>query len=103
MTMRIFDDWLVQINTQMKKANRKIILFLDNASSHSHSELSNITLQFFPPNMTSVLQPLDQGIIQAVKLKYRKKQMEHWILKIDECKTLVNLARADKEWEIIIL
>lgn len=56
----------------MIKENRKIIMFLDNAASHPNDEYSNIKLAFLPPNTTSVLQPLDAGIIQAFKLSYRK-------------------------------
>ncbi|XP_049771006.1 tigger transposable element-derived protein 6-like [Schistocerca cancellata] len=35
--------------------------------------LSNIKVQFFPPNATSRLQPLDQGIISLIKRAYRKR------------------------------
>ena len=53
-----------------------MIIILDNSSSHvvssakidksggfSTLELSNTNLVFLPPNVTSVNQPLDQGII----------------------------------------
>ena len=52
------------------------MLFLDNASSHPTAEYSNKKLQFFSPNTTSLLQPMDQGIIQATKLKFRKLQWQ---------------------------
>ena len=41
-----------------------------NASCHTAPEnmsLTNISVKFFPPNVTSLIQPLDQGIIRAVK------------------------------------
>ena len=48
----------------MRKRNKKVLLFLDNCTSHiMDNELSNVKLIFFPSNITSVLQPLDQGII----------------------------------------
>ena len=62
-----------------------MILFLDNAPCHPHIQLDNIKLQFFPPNITSLLQPMDQGIIQSVKLKYRKKQLQFLIKQMDKC------------------
>ena len=34
---------------------------------------SNINIQYFPPNLTSIIQPLDQGIINSFKIKYRKQ------------------------------
>lgn len=45
---------------------KKILLFLENALS-----LLNLQLKFLPPNTTSKTQPMDMGIIQAMKLKFR--------------------------------
>lgn len=45
---------------------KKILLFLENALS-----LWNLQLKFLPPNTTSKTQPMDMGIIQAMKLKFR--------------------------------
>lgn len=53
-----------------KKQIRKIILFLDNATSHPDLKLKNINLIFLPPNTTSHCQPLDQFIIQNFKVIY---------------------------------
>jgi hypothetical protein len=33
--------------------------------------MGNLEVLFFPPNMTSVVQPMDQGIIKNVKHHYR--------------------------------
>ncbi|XP_071952507.1 tigger transposable element-derived protein 4-like [Antedon mediterranea] len=73
MTGALFDDYLTDLNNQMMFQGRNILLFLDNASSHVGLEKSNIKLAFLPPNTTSVLQPLDQGIIKAFKSRYRAK------------------------------
>ena len=75
MTSGVFETWLKKLNREMAFEKRKM-LFLDNASSHPTVEYSNVKLQFFPPNTTSVLQPMDQGIIQATKLKFRKLQQQ---------------------------
>ncbi|CAB4483620.1 unnamed protein product [Rhizophagus irregularis] len=48
---------------------------MDNAKCHdcdNISNLSNIKIYFLPPNTTSHLQPLDQGIIYSLKAQYRK-------------------------------
>lgn len=50
-----------------------MLLFVDNAASPSHLKLKNVELVFFPPNMTSQCQSLDQGIIQRFKKLYHRK------------------------------
>ena len=47
-----------------------------HGSQDSQPELRNVSILFFPPNTTSRLQPLDAGIIAAIKLRYRRRQME---------------------------
>ncbi|CAF4213616.1 unnamed protein product [Rotaria sordida] len=80
MNTKIFDEWLLDLNLSMKQQNRKIILFMDNAPCHpTDIELSHVKLQFFPPNTTSKLQPLDQGIIRSFKTYYRKQVVKYVI------------------------
>ena len=45
--------------------NQKSLLFIDNALSHTESELSNIRLVFLPANTRIITQPLDQWIIKT--------------------------------------
>ncbi|GFT75932.1 tigger transposable element-derived protein 6 [Trichonephila clavipes] len=64
MTTELFNEWLVSLNSDMKREKRHILLFLDNCTVHNNVlPLSNVKLRIFPPNSTSKLQPLDQGII----------------------------------------
>jgi hypothetical protein len=53
-------------------------------------ELSNMTLVFLPPNVTSVVQPLDQGIIASFKIQYKKKLL-CWVLSQYDDATLKDL------------
>jgi hypothetical protein len=66
-------------------------MLLDNASSHVVSSakvgkshdfstlgLNNMTLVFLPPNVTSIVQPLDQGIIAYFKIQCNKKLLQ-WV------------------------
>ena len=72
MTSDIFASWLERFNKKMNAKKRHVLLLLDNAPCHpSTQSLSNVSLQFLPPNTTSVLQPLDLGIIQNMKCHYR--------------------------------
>lgn len=71
MQRSIFQAWIRQVNQEMQKKRRNILLLVDNASSHKleeGEELSNIRLYFLPPNTTSHLQPIDQGIIRSFKV-----------------------------------
>ena len=81
---RVFTNWLNHFNRNMARADRNILLLMDNAASHASAEdevqrelygpktieLSNITNLFLPPNTTSKIQPLDAGIIAAFKAHY---------------------------------
>ena len=65
--MTSFLTWIKDVNQEMKRKWRHILMFLDNASSCGDCQLSNVTFKFLPANTTSHLQPLDQGIIRAFK------------------------------------
>lgn len=63
---------------------KKCLLLLDNAPSHpSVGTLNAVSdsceVKFLPPNVTSLIQPMDQGIIEKVKKAYRHK-LPHEIL-----------------------
>ncbi|KAG0437308.1 Tigger transposable element-derived protein 6 [Dictyocoela muelleri] len=86
MTTLIFKDWLENLNNKMRSENRKILLTLDNASVHLVStEYSNVEL-FFSPNVSSVIQPCDQGVIKAFKTYYRSLLSNKIIFDLDNPK-----------------
>ena len=45
----------------------------------------------FPPNTISRLQPMDAGIIQSVKLHYRKRMLRYVLKKMDKQQTASEL------------
>jgi hypothetical protein len=77
----------------MKNLNRKIILFLDNATCHPDIKLTNIQLSFLPPNTSSVCQPLDLGVIKAFKAQYRKKLLRHIQANLDNASSSSELTK----------
>ncbi|UYV63589.1 hypothetical protein LAZ67_2004890 [Cordylochernes scorpioides] len=81
MTSSIFQEWLLQLNKQLVSERSRILLLLDNATSHCvpNDGLSNIKIHFLPPNMTASLQPLDSGIIKSFKAQYRKLQLQKMV------------------------
>lgn len=83
MNKELFKEWFekqfVPAVTHFNKTNNlpnRALLLLDNAPSHPDvSELTNgeIKAVFLPPNVTSLLQPMDQGVLQNMKLAYKKR------------------------------
>ena len=54
----------------------KAILFIDNAPSHPGVEellSGDIRVKFLPPNVTALLQPMDQGVLENIKRVYRRQ------------------------------
>uniref|UniRef100_A0A8C3XKF6 HTH CENPB-type domain-containing protein n=1 Tax=Chelydra serpentina TaxID=8475 RepID=A0A8C3XKF6_CHESE len=74
MTGEIFINWLQKWDRQLCWQSRKICLFLANRSIHPQGVvLTNIQLEFLPPNATSSMQPMAQGVIENMKGHYRSK------------------------------
>lgn len=87
MTSAIFEKWLRDWDAQLKLKQRKILLLIDNCPAHPNvPNLQCIKLVFLPPNVTSILQPMDQGIIKALKMQYRKMQVLEMLRSIEEKK-----------------
>ena len=69
----------------MHSQKRKVLLVVDNCSAHEkiQPQLKATELLFLPPNATTKLQPLDQGIIQNIKVHYRTANLLKLIAHID--------------------
>lgn len=77
---------LTKLNNRMKRDDRHIVLFIDNAPCHPQSlkgMFSNIEVQFLPANTTSRTQPLDAGIIKTWKVYYRRKLLRYIVSQIE--------------------
>lgn len=72
MTKEIFERYFKQINKTMMKDDRKIMVLIDNCMAHKIDDFSNVKFVFLPPNTSSLIQPLDMGVIRNFKLKYRQ-------------------------------
>ncbi|GFW53006.1 tigger transposable element-derived protein 6 [Trichonephila clavipes] len=108
MTTELFNEWLVQLNSDMKREKRHILLFLDNCTVHNNAPpLSNVKLQFFPPNSTSKLQPLDQGVIHNFKTFYRREVVKSVLYNLENQQNvttisiLTALIMIDKAWRVV--
>ena len=97
MEAEILEEILWKLNGRLRRENRKTILFLDNAPCHPEDldeKFTQIKIVFLPKNTTSRLQPLDLGIIQALKLKYYKRLLTHVVSKIEECSSASEVCKS---------
>lgn len=80
MTAEIFEHWLKNefapraLQYVHTFGESEVLLLVDNFSGHQCKELpKGVHLQFFPPNCTSLIQPMDQGVCAALKRHYIKR------------------------------
>lgn len=76
-TLALFEDWFthhfvpeVERYCVANNIPFKILLILDNAPGHPafiDDFNPNINVAYLPPNTTSILQPMDQGVIASIK------------------------------------
>lgn len=79
-----FIEWLQRWDRELDKTKKAIILVLDNCTTHPNVSLKNIKLKYLPPNITSLIHPLDMGVIQYLKVKYRATLVNYILEKIEE-------------------
>ena len=83
MDLDLFQDWfnnhfVLEVHANFRKEglpeDSKVLLLLDNCRAHPpSSELrkGNVFTMFLPPNVTSLIQPMNQGIIQNFIANYK--------------------------------
>ena len=93
MDREIFEMWFhdkfvprVKHFCRERRIEYKGLLLLDNAPSHPSTEKlqsadGKVTAMFLPPNTTSVIQPMDQGVLAPLKLCYRKSLLRYVVAK----------------------
>ena len=85
MTATLFLKWMHQCfipeakkYLEEKDLPFKVLLLIDNAPGHPEACTTcddNVEVIFLPKNTTSLIQPLDQGIIKCIKAAYINKTM----------------------------
>lgn len=86
MTNKIWVSIIKEFDSKMLKQKRKVLLLVDNAACHKLDEsiqLTNVDLKFLPANTTSIIQPLDQGIIRCFKAYYRQNIVRRQLLALE--------------------
>lgn len=95
MSSEIFIDWydntfIPEVKKRQNEMGKEgnVLLLLDNAPTHPSAELlerenGKFKVKFLPPNVTSLLQPMDQSVIETLKRLYRKQLLRR-LLSVDE-------------------
>ena len=83
-----FFMWLQQFDDHIVRTpGRNVLLFVDNCSAHGAPtnlpELRHIRIDFLLKNTTSILQPVDLGVIAWIKLRYKQMIVQHAVDLID--------------------
>ncbi len=106
MDTSIFTDWFhkhfvpqVKRYLQSKSILEKAVLVLDNAPSHPAastliSDDKNIKCLYLPPNVTSLVQPMDQGVLENVKRRYKRQLLRKLLLGSAEHESFIEFAKS---------
>ena len=85
----LFEEWVRKLDSSIRPQSKKVALLIDSCPAHPKiKNLMKINLIFLSPNTTSVLQPMDQGVIRSLKAHYRKKVVRLCIKAVDSKKPL---------------
>ncbi|GBM93062.1 Tigger transposable element-derived protein 4 [Araneus ventricosus] len=89
MTTTIWETHIRKQDSQFSRQERNVVIIVDNCTAHNQPEhLKAIEIVFLPPNVTALLQALDQGIIRDFKRKYKKMLVKDLIKVLDKNETL---------------
>lgn len=95
MSQKIFVEWYDDIFIPTVKAHQKangfsgnVVLLLDNAPTHPKQETlvrenGRFRVQYLPPNVTALIQPMDQAVIATLKKRYRKTILEKHLINFE--------------------
>lgn len=86
MSTTLFSEWfkngfVPNVKSLLLKSKNlpiKALLLVDNAPTHPQNlQNGDIIVRFVPPNVTSLIQPLEQGVIKTFKRHYREAFLRH--------------------------
>ncbi|KAK0168148.1 hypothetical protein PV327_001976 [Microctonus hyperodae] len=90
-----FSEFVPKVTLYLKSKNLpiKAVLLVDNCLSHPRKLQmgTNIRVIFLPPNTSALIQPMDQGVLQYLKLKYRFLIMEHIVNNVNNGEGLMEV------------
>ena len=84
--LRKFIKW-----KRARHGRQKVVLIWDNAPGHTaatHPFEDELVVLALPPNVTALHQPMDQGVIAALKRRYKARVLENLIAVYDNATSL---------------
>ena len=106
MNSKIFHAWFHNsfIPTVRKELSSLLlepeaVLVLDNFPAHPNeedliSDDGNITTLYLPPNVTSLIQTMDQGVLVALKSRYKKILLQRLLIEDENDVSLINFLKS---------
>jgi hypothetical protein len=85
---------------------KKAILLLDNCRAHPPAEELRtsdgmIFVMYMPPNLTPLIQPMDQNALRLTKLYYRKSLLSHIVSEeVGDAIMKLNLKKMDSKFDL---
>ncbi|CCE61286.1 hypothetical protein TPHA_0A02040 [Tetrapisispora phaffii CBS 4417] len=76
LTSSLFHDWLVSWDKRLVANNRKIVIILDDSSSHRVVNLKLKNIELFFASSNSKFLPFNWGVMDEFKTRYRIKQYQ---------------------------
>ncbi|XP_008554234.1 jerky protein homolog-like [Microplitis demolitor] len=109
MTGPLFEKWFydefvprVTEFLQSKGLPIKAVLFVDICGSHPQNlKKGGIRVEFLPPYTTSLIQPMDQGCLQSLKMNYRVHLMSFLLSKLDDGLSVIEALKQITMKEVI--
>ena len=97
---KVFQKWWdFFLNHIRSKTADKVLLIMDNCGPHG-AELKDphnqVNVVFLPPNVTSMYQPMDSGVIAMVKKNYRYRLLRNMFEIFEERESLREAAKRAK-------
>ena len=81
MDAKINCDYVRRLDAKFHVEGSKVALIIDNCRAHPNVDnIKAIKLVFLPLNTTSKTQPMDQGVIRALKAFYGTKVVRRQII-----------------------
>ena len=98
----LFEEWVRELDRKFLSEGRNVALAIDNCPAHPHIEnLKAIKLFFLSPNTTSITQPMDQGVIRSLKVKYRANVVCKIIRSLEKISLLHGMQMLVSPWNAL--